>query len=372
MRSFLRVGLSCLLGSSAAVASPQRSVAIVVHDGVELLDFAGPGEVFAATGAFRVFTVAPRKGPVISQGFLRVVPDYSIDDSPKPDIVLVPGGSTEVLLADARFMAWLKKTAAEDALTVSVCSGALTLAKAGLLDGLRATSHYGVIPGLKKDYPKVTVVDDVRFVDNGKVITTAGVSAGIDGALHVVERLLGTETAWRTARYMMYAWEPAETPAAEKAELRAIIFRDWEKLAALETQRLAASPDDPVALRRLGTAQAGQGKLDQGVASFERSLAKSPGDAQTTLELGRALHQQKRWVDAAKRFDEAAVQSPFYWASYNAACAHARAGDKDAALAALRRTIDGGFSQKAMLDEDDDLASLRGDPRFKALVAKLK
>jgi transcriptional regulator GlxA family with amidase domain len=372
MRSLFGIGLVFLLGGSAASAGPPRNVAIVIHDGVELLDFAGPGEVFASTGAFRVYTVAPTRDPVVSQGFVRIVPDYSLDDCPKPDIVVVPGGTTEVLLGNPRFMAWLKKMAAEDSLTMSVCSGALALARAGLLDGLRATSHYGVLPTLKKDYPKVTVVDDVRYVDNGRIITTAGVSAGTDGALHVVERLLGTEAAWRTAHYMMYAWEPSEMPAADKAELHALVFRDWEKLAALTKQRLSSSPDDPIALERMGAAQLGMGKLDEAVAALERSLSKRPGDPDALMALGRALLQKKRYPEAARYFDESAAKSPYYWASYNSACAHARAGDKEAALAALQRTLDSGFNHHAMLERDEDLDSLRGDPRFAAMVAKLK
>lgn len=104
-------------------------------------------------------------------------------------------------------MAWLRKAAAQAEVVMSVCNGALVLADAGLLEGLEATTHHGSIETLKRMAPRTTVHADRRFVDNGKIVTAAGVSAGIDASLHVVSRLLGGEAAQRTARYMEYAWE---------------------------------------------------------------------------------------------------------------------------------------------------------------------
>lgn len=185
----------------------RRQVAILVYQGVELLDFAGPGEVFAsaASGAgFEVFTVGASRDPVVSQGFVTVTPEYAIADAPAPNILVVPGGGVRALLSNPQMMSWLKASAAKAEIVLSVCNGALVLAETGLLDGLSATTHHGSLAALRREAQLTKVVEGVRFVDNGKIVTAAGVSAGIDAALHVVERLLGAEQAAVTARYMEY------------------------------------------------------------------------------------------------------------------------------------------------------------------------
>jgi transcriptional regulator GlxA family with amidase domain len=190
---------------------PRRNVAIFVHEGVELLDFAGPGEIFAAAGRggrFNVYTVAAAEGEIVSQGFLTIKPRYTIANCPKPDIVVLPGGATRIPLQNDKIIEWIKKSAEEAEVVLSVCTGAFLLAKAGLLDGKEATTHWGSIERLKREAPKTKVHADRRVVDNGKIVTCAGVSAGIDGSLHVVERLLGRQVAVDTARYAEYRWEP--------------------------------------------------------------------------------------------------------------------------------------------------------------------
>ena len=196
------------------VPGKKRNVAIVLYEGVELLDFAGPGEVFTQSGteaggpAFNVYTVATSTEPLVSQGFLTVKPQYSFDNAPKPDIVVFPGGRVDGLLKDKRGMAWAKAAATNAEIVMSVCNGAHVLAEAGLLDNKKFTSHWGAIPRLRQKVPTAVVLENVRFVDNGQVITTAGVSAGIDGALHVVERLVGTASAKDAAHVMEYNWQP--------------------------------------------------------------------------------------------------------------------------------------------------------------------
>jgi putative intracellular protease/amidase len=184
----------------------RRTVAILVYDGVELLDFAGPGEVFAAAGKFDVFTVAPTMSAVTSQGFVEVQPLYSVASAPRPDILIVPGGAAGNVISNAAVMSWIRSTAEGAEQVLSVCNGAMVLAHAGLLDGLEATTHHGSIAALRQHAPRTTVHGDRRFVDNGKVVTAAGVSAGIDMSLHVVSKLLGAGAASTTARYMEYAW----------------------------------------------------------------------------------------------------------------------------------------------------------------------
>jgi D-alanyl-D-alanine carboxypeptidase (penicillin-binding protein 5/6) len=190
----------------------RKNVAVFVHNGVELLDFAGPAETFAAADrgrAFNVYTVAASADDVISQGFLRIKPKYTLANCPKPDLIVLPGGATRIPLGDERVIKWIQQSTPDSEIVMSVCTGAFLLAKAGLLDDKEATTHWGSIEALKKSAPKTKVHSDRRYVDNGKVVTCAGVSAGIDGALHVVDRLLGKQAAQDTARYMEYRWEPS-------------------------------------------------------------------------------------------------------------------------------------------------------------------
>jgi transcriptional regulator GlxA family with amidase domain len=170
--------------------------------------------VFAACGrgrAFRVYTVAASKDPITSQGFVKVTPEFTLADCPKPDIIVLPGGNTGIPLQDPKVIDWIKRASGDAEVTMSVCTGAFLLARAGLLDGKEATTHWASVERLKTAAPNITVRANRRFVDSGKVVTTAGVSAGIDGALHVVQRLLGEPAAKNTARYMEYRWEPDAT-----------------------------------------------------------------------------------------------------------------------------------------------------------------
>lgn len=193
-------------------------VAIVVHDQVELLDFAGPGEVFqdasmfaAEKGiTFKVFTVAPGPGPVVSQSFVKIEPEFTIDNCPKPDILVVPGGATKILVDDPEFMAWVKTSTKGADMTLTVCTGAFVLGTLGLLDGREATTHWARIESLRDAFPKAKVLENVRYADAGKIITSAGVSAGIDGALHVVARFAGLDVARKTARFMEYPWREGD------------------------------------------------------------------------------------------------------------------------------------------------------------------
>jgi len=187
------------------------NVAIFLYNNVELLDFAGPGEVFASTNGFHVYTVSADGKEILSQGFVTVKPEYSIDNAPTPDIIVFPGGNTSAAQKDKKVLDWVKKSVADGNTAMSVCSGAGILAKAGLLEGLNVTTHHGFIPGLQKMLPNSKVLEKTRFVDNGNIITTAGVSAGIDGALHMVARIKGLDVADATAWYMEYEkWDPTE------------------------------------------------------------------------------------------------------------------------------------------------------------------
>ncbi len=191
------------------LTAEKKKIAFYLQPGIEILDFAGPMEVFAYAN-FEVFTVSKTKEPIISQGILKIIPDYSIADSPKADILAFFGGNSSSAFNDTKVIQWIKSQKDID-YHFSVCTGAFALAKAGVLDGKTATTFHSALDNLEKNHPNITVVKDARFVDNGKVITTAGISAGIDGALHLVAKLQGYNEARKIAYHMEYdKWIPGE------------------------------------------------------------------------------------------------------------------------------------------------------------------
>jgi transcriptional regulator GlxA family with amidase domain len=200
-----------------------RNVGIMIFPDVELLDFCGPHEAFSAAWKgdmpiFEVFTVAERDDVLATRGGLRVLPDYTFDSAPPIDVLVVPGGQgTSSQLENPAAIAWITRIAGRAAVTTSVCTGSFLLAQAGLLDGRRATTHWGSIERMRALFPATEVLAGVRWIDDGAVISSAGISAGIDMSLHVVERLCGQDMAASAARAMEYDyWQPgnAASPAA--------------------------------------------------------------------------------------------------------------------------------------------------------------
>lgn len=190
-------------------------IAFYLQDGVEVLDFAGPMEVFAYA-QFDVFTVSRTKEPITSQGILKIIPDYSIDNAPAADILAFFGGNAGNAFNDPKVLEWIKAQT-NISYYFSVCTGAFILGKANLLNNLTVTTFHQSIENLKKAVPQAKVLSNVRYVDNGKVITTAGISAGIDGALHLVTKVRGIETAKRVAEYMEYdKWVPEQGLVVDK------------------------------------------------------------------------------------------------------------------------------------------------------------
>jgi transcriptional regulator GlxA family with amidase domain len=191
----------------------RRRVAILLFDDVEVLDFAGPFEVFgvarAANGgpAFEVVTIALHPGEVIARNDLRVVPTCTTSELGDVDILVVPGGlGTRREMRRPAMLDYIRTASNSAELTLSVCTGALLLGAAGLLEGRSATTHRDAIGELRALDTGAKVRPDARIVDNGRLVLSAGVSAGIDAALHIVSRLLGSELAQQTARYMQYEW----------------------------------------------------------------------------------------------------------------------------------------------------------------------
>ena len=184
-----------------------KKVAILVFEGVQIIDYAAPWEVFGQAG-FDVFSVAEKADPITTAMGMTVVPNYTFQNHPAPDILMLPGGDVPAHLNDTEVIQWIQKNAKESEYVLSVCNGAFFLAKAGLLDGLEATTFAALIDGLQEIAPNTKVVRDKRFVDNGKIITTAGLTSGVDGALHVVEKINGKGETQRIATNMEYNWDP--------------------------------------------------------------------------------------------------------------------------------------------------------------------
>ncbi len=230
VRLLLMIACSCALGAitttmgqsapSAAQKQPtaKTNVAIFIFDGVQIIDYAGPYEVFGGA-RFNVYTVAPQKQPITTIYGMKVTPDYDFSNHPKPDILVIPGGGRSSanpsswkpglpVEDDPRIFKWVQDTAAQSQYVLSVCNGAFTLARAGLLDGLSATTTMPFLARLKEVAPRTKVITDKRWVDNGKIVTSGGLSAGIDAALHVVAKVLGPGDAQFLALGLEYRWDP--------------------------------------------------------------------------------------------------------------------------------------------------------------------
>ncbi|MDP8927309.1 MAG: DJ-1/PfpI family protein [Actinomycetota bacterium] len=190
-------------------------IAVYVFDGAEELDWAGPWEVLAAwadqfpADGVEVFTLARDRREVRCAKGLRVQADYTWDDAPPVDLLVYPGGrGTRGHLGDEAVHGWLQRLAEDGAVVTSVCTGALVLADAGLLDGLAATTHWAALDALAAVGNDIEVRTDTRFVDSGRVVTAGGVSAGIDMALHLIVRLHSVERARQVRRYIQYDPDP--------------------------------------------------------------------------------------------------------------------------------------------------------------------
>jgi len=192
-----------------------KTVGLVVFDEVEVLDFAGPFEVFSVTEddqarkLFRVELIGLRDGPVRARNGLRVLPDRTWRHDDAFDVLVVPGGwgAERLAIEDRRFLDWLRAAAGRAGITASVCTGAFLLAEAGLLDGRRATTHHLDFDEFRRRWPAVSLVTDRKWVDEGPVVSSGGISSGIDMSLHLVARLEGLDTARRTAARMEYRWQ---------------------------------------------------------------------------------------------------------------------------------------------------------------------
>jgi transcriptional regulator GlxA family with amidase domain len=200
----------------------RKRVGILVFDKVEVLDFCGPFEVFSVTrldeatrrdepSPFEVLVIAEKQQTITAVGGLKVIPDHSIETCPPLDVLVVPGGmGTRVEITNERLLAWIAARGKTVETLTSVCTGAMLLGKAGLLDGRHATTHWRSLPWMRESFPAVTVEEKMHVVEDGNVLTSAGISAGIDMALRVVARYHGEDVARATARTMEYRYVPED------------------------------------------------------------------------------------------------------------------------------------------------------------------
>lgn len=189
------------------------NIGILLFNEVEVLDFAGPFEVFSITTdptstqkLFTVNTIAQTKSLINARNGLKVQPNYDFNDCPHLDILIIPGGygAEEIEVHNEILVNWIKDMAKDCDITASVCTGAFLLAKAGLLDAKQATTHWMDTDKLEKEYPEIKVLRDVKYVDENNIITSAGISAGINMSFYLLKRLVGKEIAIATAERMEY------------------------------------------------------------------------------------------------------------------------------------------------------------------------
>ncbi|HUD70461.1 MAG TPA: DJ-1/PfpI family protein [Dongiaceae bacterium] len=346
---------------AAPRASYTRNVAIVVYENAEPLDWAGPYEVYhdaagfgAAHGepAFNVYIVSETRAPLNLQG-LMVTPTYGIADAPKPDIVLYPGGPSNKIYDDPEFFGWADKASKGAEIAQSVCTGAFVLGKSGLLDGFEVTTFHGAIESLQQSYPKAAVRAGRRFVDNGRVVTTAGISAGIDGSLHVVARLLGRRIADQVANYMEYAWSPEATLATQYAYLN-------------------PSTDDRGRLAQTAEVNAESGNLPEAEATLRTLLKQDAKDFDTWQTLGDVLRRRNDHAGAGEAFAKSASGRTGGHAGYlyyQAAVEYAKADRLDDAAGVLNQAFEAGYPRKDAVQTDPDLARLKNHPRLKPATA---
>jgi putative intracellular protease/amidase/YHS domain-containing protein len=274
----VKTGKRLAMRTDSPPQDDRQKVAILIFEGVQIIDYTGPYEVFGEAG-FNVYTVAEKPGTLTTAMGMKVTPNCTFDNAPVPDVLVTPGGNVDT--GNAAVVEWVKTVAPKSKQVMSVCNGAFWLAKAGLLEGQSATTFHAVIDALRESAPNTKVVSDKRYVDNGKVITTAGLSSGIDGALYVVSKMQGFGAAQAVALGMEYNWDPKSTYARAALADKPIRFLRWpskregEKHSIVETGRRYALVEKELGGRRrwgAGGSQVGGGIARRSL-DFGRLLA---------------------------------------------------------------------------------------------------
>ncbi|WP_422858610.1 DJ-1/PfpI family protein [Flagellimonas sp. S174] len=267
------------------------NIAVFLYDGVELLDFAGPAEVFAAASYytnnyhFNVYTVA-KETKLKSQGFLDITPNYSFETAPKTDVLILPGGNAHDALNDTLTQKWIGKEIERSPDVLTVCSGIFFLEESGRLNGIKVTSHHKILPFLKQILKPENVVEEVKYVDSGKIVTSAGVSSGIEGAFLTLSKIAGYEVANRTARYMEYPqWDISNGK---------ITYDLGEKAS----DYLMANSDKPQfgVLDLAGHLALREGRPEEAMKYFKRNLSFYPKSPLSYYGLASSFEKMGKWA----------------------------------------------------------------------------
>ncbi len=246
----------------------RKRVAILVFDGVQIIDFTGPYEVFGQA-RFDVFTVSRDGRPLTTAMGLRIDPAHAFADAPEADILLVPGGGIQSATSSSETLEWVRRQSERAEYTLSVCNGAFVLAEAGLLDGLTATTFYGLLDSFESSHPEVDVVRDQRYTDNGRILTSAGLSSGIDASLYLVSKVLGMGRAQQIALHMEYDWNPGSDFARAALADRYLPDLDPPAGAGLQLLETRGDRDSWLVRYRVG----GDLSTEDLLADVERQLA---------------------------------------------------------------------------------------------------
>lgn len=208
----------CLFVFSSLAEAKTTHIAYLVFDKMNILDFAGPREVFNEAAralelenspdTLKFYTIGYPSKNITTVDGTQITADYLLSEAPAPDVLILPGGDIRTVVQAAEVIDWIKDNALKNKTIMSVCTGAYLIAQTGVLDGKSATTHHFAFDDFKKTFPKINLREDMRFVDEGNITTTAGVSAGIDGALHLTIRMYGKTIAEKAARAMEYDWNP--------------------------------------------------------------------------------------------------------------------------------------------------------------------
>lgn len=195
------------------VTNKPINIGIYIYENAEVLDFSGPFEVFSTANRltnchrqFNVFLIAESDSAIQARGGFSVIPTYNIRTHPGLGLLIVPGGIHSPEMHKKRVIQWLQLQALNVPIIASVCTGAFLLAQAGILNNYQATTHWGDLDEFKQRFPHIPIIENVRWVDNQKVLTSGGISAGIDMCLHLVSRLCGPQLALSTAKQMEFQW----------------------------------------------------------------------------------------------------------------------------------------------------------------------
>jgi len=314
-KRFLLAALAVLAAHPGRAIAPKeggsKNVAVLLFPGVQIIDYTGPWEVLGHASvngqpAFRIYSVAETTSPIETAMGMTVIPSFSFARAPRPDVLVIPGGNVDGSLEKEAVIRWIQESARTAQVVLSVCNGAFFLARAGLLDGLEATTFAGMIDDLQAAAPKTKVVRDRRFVDNGKIVTAAGLSSGIDGALHVIEKLYGKGTAQVAAVGMEYDWRPDSgyarasladrhlAPAYEtiRGYSRSVVRHEGTRDGWETAWRIESSATPAAVLERLDAAFEGrpgwtpQGRAGTGSAPESRWMLRDP-DGRTWIETTR-------------------------------------------------------------------------------------